>query len=39
MGYYRRKLRAEQGIDAAGGPATVLRSTQFHSLTAFFARS
>ena len=38
MSYYRRKLRAEQGIEAAGGPATVLRSTQFHSLTAFFAR-
>ena len=38
MTYYRRKLRAEQGIDAAGGPATVLRATQFHSLAAFFAR-
>jgi uncharacterized protein YbjT (DUF2867 family) len=36
--YYRRKLRAEQGIEAAGGPATVLRATQFHSLAAFFAR-
>jgi len=39
MAYYRRKLRAEQGIAAAGGPATVLRATQFHSLAAFFARS
>ncbi|WP_374970000.1 SDR family oxidoreductase [Terrabacter sp. BE26] len=39
MAYYRRKLRAEQGIQAAGGPATVLRATQFHSLTAFFART
>lgn len=39
MAYYRRKLRAEQGIEAAGGPATVLRATQFHSLAAFFARS
>ena len=38
LGYYRRKLRAEQGIAAAGGPATVLRATQFHSLAAFFAR-
>ncbi len=37
--YYRRKLRAEQGITAAGGPSTVLRATQFHSLAAFFARS
>lgn len=39
MAYYRRKLRAEQGIEAAGGPATVLRATQFHSLAAFFART
>lgn len=39
MAYYRRKLRAEQAVEAAGGPATVLRSTQFHSLTAFFART
>ncbi|GGM90560.1 nucleotide-diphosphate-sugar epimerase [Terrabacter tumescens] len=39
LSYYRRKLRAEQGIAAAGGPASVLRATQFHSLTAFFARS
>ena len=39
LAYYRRKLRAEQGIAAAGGPATVLRATQFHSLAAFFARS
>lgn len=39
MAYYRRKLRAEQGIADAGGPATVLRATQFHSLAAFFARS
>jgi len=38
MTYYRRKLRAEQGIDGAGGPASVVRATQFHSLTAFFAR-
>ena len=37
--YYRRKLRAEQGITAAGGPSTVLRATQFHSLAAYFARS
>jgi uncharacterized protein YbjT (DUF2867 family) len=37
LGYYRRKLRAEQGIEAAGGSATVLRATQFHSLAAFFA--
>ncbi len=39
MTYYRRKLRAEQGIEAAGGPASVLRATQFHSLAAFFARA
>lgn len=39
VGYYRRKLRAEQGIAGAGGPATVLRATQFHSLAAFFGRS
>lgn len=39
MAYYRRKLRAEQGIEAAGGPATVVRATQFHSLTAYFARA
>jgi uncharacterized protein YbjT (DUF2867 family) len=39
LGYYRRKLRAEQGIAGAGGPATVLRATQFHSLAAFFGRS
>ncbi len=26
------------GIEAAGGPATVLRATQFHSLAAFFAQ-
>ncbi|MFM6847783.1 MAG: SDR family oxidoreductase [Terrabacter sp.] len=39
MRYYTRKLRAEQGIAAAGGPATVIRATQFHSLAAFFARS
>lgn len=38
MRYYQRKLRAEQAIAAAGGPATVLRATQFHSLAAFFAR-
>jgi uncharacterized protein YbjT (DUF2867 family) len=37
--YYRRKLRAEQGMAEAGGPATVLRATQFHSLAAFFART
>src|SRR6478735_1097676 len=37
--YYRRKLRAEQGITAADGPSTVLRATQFHSLAAYFARS
>lgn len=36
--YYKRKLRAEQGIAAAGGAATVLRATQFHSLAAYFAR-
>jgi dTDP-4-dehydrorhamnose reductase len=39
MAYYRRKLRAEQGIEATGGAATVLRATQFHSLAAFFART
>lgn len=38
LGYYRRKLRAEQGIAAAGGAASVLRATQFHSLAAFFAQ-
>ena len=38
LAYYRRKLRAEQGIGDAGGPATVLRATQFHSLAAYFAR-
>ncbi|CAN7303101.1 sugar nucleotide-binding protein [Terrabacter sp. LjRoot27] len=38
LAYYRRKLRAEQGIEAAGGAASVLRATQFHSLAAFFAR-
>ena len=37
LGYYRRKVRAEQGIEAAGGPATVLRATQFHSLAAHLA--
>ena len=37
--YYRRKLRAEQGITSAGGPSTILRATQFHSLAAFFART
>ncbi|GAB3057669.1 NAD(P)H-binding protein [Intrasporangium mesophilum] len=39
VAYYRRKLRAEQGIAGAGGPATVLRATQFHSLAAFFGRA
>src|SRR4051812_41929394 len=39
MAYYRRKLRSEQAVKGAGGPATVLRSTQFHSLAAFFART
>lgn len=39
LAYYKRKLRAEQGIAAAGGPATVVRATQFHSLAAFFART
>jgi uncharacterized protein YbjT (DUF2867 family) len=39
LAYYRRKLRAEQGIEAAGGAATVLRATQFHSLATFFART
>ncbi|GAA2035487.1 NAD(P)H-binding protein [Terrabacter terrae] len=39
MAYYRRKLRAEQAVAAAGGPATVLRATQFHSLAAFFGRT
>jgi len=38
LAYYRRKLRAEQGIEDAGGAASVLRATQFHSLAAFFAR-
>ncbi len=38
LGYYRRKLRAERGIEAAGGRASVLRATQFHSLAAHFAR-
>jgi uncharacterized protein YbjT (DUF2867 family) len=38
LAYYRRKLRAEQGIADAGGPSTVLRATQFHSLAAFFGR-
>jgi uncharacterized protein YbjT (DUF2867 family) len=37
LAYYRRKLRAEQGIAAAGGSASVLRATQFHSLAASFA--
>ncbi|WP_076259907.1 SDR family oxidoreductase [Intrasporangium flavum] len=37
--YYRRKLRAEQGILAAGGASTILRATQFHSLAAYFARA
>lgn len=39
MAYYRRKLAAERAVEAAGGPATVLRATQFHSLAAFFART
>jgi uncharacterized protein YbjT (DUF2867 family) len=39
LAYYRRKVRAEQGISDAGGPASVLRATQFHSLAASFARS
>jgi uncharacterized protein YbjT (DUF2867 family) len=39
LAYYRRKLRAEQGIEAAGVSASVLRATQFHSLAAFFART
>jgi uncharacterized protein YbjT (DUF2867 family) len=38
LAYYRRKVRAEQGIAASGGPASVLRATQFHSLAAYFAR-
>jgi uncharacterized protein YbjT (DUF2867 family) len=38
LAYYRRKLRAEQAVAAAGGSATVLRATQFHSLAASFAR-
>jgi len=38
LAYYRRKLRAEQGIEAAGGASSVLRATQFHSLAAFFGR-
>jgi uncharacterized protein YbjT (DUF2867 family) len=37
LAYYRRKKRAEQGIASAGGPASVLRATQFHSLAAYFA--
>lgn len=37
--YYRRKLAAERAIFAAGGSATVLRATQFHSLAAWFAKS
>ncbi|MDN5790182.1 MAG: sugar nucleotide-binding protein [Micrococcales bacterium] len=37
--YYQRKLAAERAIAEAGGPATVLRATQFHSLTAWLARS
>lgn len=36
--YYRRKLRAEKAVAAAGGSATVLRATQFHSLAASFAQ-
>jgi uncharacterized protein YbjT (DUF2867 family) len=38
LAYYRRKRRAEQAIAAAGGPASVLRATQFHSLAAYFAQ-
>ncbi|MDV3221248.1 SDR family oxidoreductase, partial [Intrasporangium sp.] len=37
--YYRRKLAAERALAEVGGPVTVLRATQFHSLAAFFARA
>lgn len=36
--YYRAKTAAEQAIEEAGGPATIVRATQFHSLAAFFGR-
>ncbi|EAP97647.1 hypothetical protein JNB_19293 [Janibacter sp. HTCC2649] len=34
--YYRAKVDAEQALEQAGVPATVVRATQFHSLAAFF---
>lgn len=37
--YYRAKARAEVAISRSGADATVVRATQFHSLTAFFART
>lgn len=35
LGYYRRKLAAEQIIATSGVPYSVLRATQFHSLVDF----
>ena len=35
--YYGVKHRTEQVLEAWGGPATVVRATQFHALAAFFA--
>lgn len=39
MAYYQRKWRAEQALATSGAAVTVMRTTQFHSLAAFFARS
>lgn len=36
--YYRAKTAAEEAIRASGVPATVVRATQFHSLTAQIAK-
>lgn len=36
-GYYRAKVEAEGIIEGSGGPATIVRATQFHSLAAFMA--
>lgn len=35
--YYGMKLQAEKLLEGWGGPATVVRATQFHALAAFMA--
>jgi uncharacterized protein YbjT (DUF2867 family) len=37
--FYRVKAVAEVAIASAGGPATIVRATQFHALVAFAART